>query len=208
MYTVELDIEECMKQNPKIKLILSKLGVKPARLEFSKMPWAPLDVVSVLAREGETRVASSSTELAAEGDAQFQGPDLEQRGTSNASTTGRRSGEFLSCINFHKSVRCIFFMLVAEHCNYETYYIMYDWLIGHEMAKVVVVGSGPAGLFAALVLAESGAKVTLVERGQPVEGRGKDIGALMVRRLLNAESNLCYGEVCARSIVRFHEILL
>jgi len=59
----------------------------------------------------------------------------------------------------------------------------------------VVVGSGPAGLFAALVLAETGAKVTLVERGQPVEGRGKDIGALMVRRLLNAESNLCYGEV-------------
>ncbi|KAG0574090.1 hypothetical protein KC19_VG233100 [Ceratodon purpureus] len=42
-----------------------------------------------------------------------------------------------------------------------------------------------------LVLAESGA---LVERGQPVEGRGKDIGALMVGRLLNAISNLCYGE--------------
>jgi ribulose 1,5-bisphosphate synthetase/thiazole synthase len=75
--------------------------------------------------------------------------------------------------------------------------ILSDCLVGQERAKIVVVGSGPAGLFAALVLAESGAKVTLVERGQPVEGRGKDIGALMVRRVLNAESNLCYGEVGA-----------
>ena len=73
--------------------------------------------------------------------------------------------------------------------------ILSDCFVGQDTAKVVVVGSGPAGLFAALVLAESGAEVTLVERGQPVEGRGKDIGALMVRRLLNAESNLCYGEV-------------
>lgn len=60
----------------------------------------------------------------------------------------------------------------------------------------MIVGSGPAGLFAALVMAETGAEVTVVERGQPVEGRGSDIGALMVRRLLNPESNLCYGEVC------------
>ena len=60
----------------------------------------------------------------------------------------------------------------------------------------MVVGSGPAGLFAALVLAETSAKVTIVERGQPVEGRGTDIGALMVRRLLDPESTLCYGEVC------------
>lgn len=59
----------------------------------------------------------------------------------------------------------------------------------------MVVGSGPAGLFAALVLAETGAKVTIVERGQPVEGRGKDIGALMVRHILDPESNLCFGEV-------------
>ena len=59
---------------------------------------------------------------------------------------------------------------------------------------VVVIGLGPAGLFAALALAEAGIKVTVVERGQPVETRGKDIGALFARRQLNAESNLCYGE--------------
>ena len=61
--------------------------------------------------------------------------------------------------------------------------------------RIGVVGSGPSGLFAALVLAEFGANVTLIERGQPVEERGRDIGALVVRRILQTESNFCFGEV-------------
>ncbi|XP_028077150.1 uncharacterized protein LOC114279153 isoform X4 [Camellia sinensis] len=60
--------------------------------------------------------------------------------------------------------------------------------------KVGVVGSGPSGLFASLVLAELGADVTLIERGQAVEQRGRDIGALVVRRILQLESNFCFGE--------------
>ena len=59
---------------------------------------------------------------------------------------------------------------------------------------VAVVGAGPCGLFAALTLAQAGVRVTLCERGKPVDGRGKDIGALVNRRLLNSESNFCYGE--------------
>ena len=61
--------------------------------------------------------------------------------------------------------------------------------------KIAVVGSGPSGLFASLVLAEFGADVTLIERGQAVERRGRDIGALVVRRILESESNFCFGEV-------------
>ncbi|XWS73117.1 hypothetical protein CRYUN_Cryun02cG0097800 [Craigia yunnanensis] len=60
--------------------------------------------------------------------------------------------------------------------------------------KIAVVGSGPSGLFASLVLAEFGADVTLIERGQAVERRGRDIGALAVRRILESESNFCFGE--------------
>ena len=58
----------------------------------------------------------------------------------------------------------------------------------------VVVGSGPAGLFAALQLASDGCVVTLVERGEPVERRGRDIGRLMAGRQLQAQSNFCFGE--------------
>ncbi|CAL5094943.1 unnamed protein product [Urochloa decumbens] len=60
--------------------------------------------------------------------------------------------------------------------------------------RVAVIGSGPSGLFASLVLGELGAEVTLLERGQPVEQRGRDIGALAVRRILQTESNFCFGE--------------
>ena len=60
--------------------------------------------------------------------------------------------------------------------------------------RVVVVGLGPAGLFAALSLAEEGIPTTVLERGQPVESRGRDIGALFARRVLDPDSNLCYGE--------------
>lgn len=64
-----------------------------------------------------------------------------------------------------------------------------------EGAGVIIVGAGPAGLFAALTLIDAGVRdITIVERGQPVETRGKDIGRLIQRRELLADSNFCYGE--------------
>lgn len=58
----------------------------------------------------------------------------------------------------------------------------------------VVVGAGPAGLFAALTLTEAGWPPVVIERGKPVELRSRDVSALYARGVLNPESNVCYGE--------------
>lgn len=60
--------------------------------------------------------------------------------------------------------------------------------------RVAVVGSGPAGLFAALVLAESGCHVDLVERGGPVQNRGRALAGFLNRRVPDPENNLLFGE--------------
>lgn len=62
--------------------------------------------------------------------------------------------------------------------------------------RVVVVGTGPCGLFCALQLALEGNNIQpiLIDRGEPVERRGRDIGALIHRRNMNPESNFAFGE--------------
>jgi hypothetical protein len=60
--------------------------------------------------------------------------------------------------------------------------------------RVLIVGMGPAGLFAALYLARSGAEVVLVERGRQVEKRCADVRRLWESGFLDAESNPQFGE--------------
>lgn len=64
----------------------------------------------------------------------------------------------------------------------------------HTKPPVIIVGAGPAGLFAALRALELGLKPVIIERGQPVEQRRYDIALLGRSRKVNPESNWCFGE--------------
>lgn len=59
---------------------------------------------------------------------------------------------------------------------------------------VLIVGAGPAGLFAALRALELGLRPVIVERGQPVEQRRHDISRMVRNGEVNGESNWCFGE--------------
>lgn len=58
----------------------------------------------------------------------------------------------------------------------------------------LVVGAGPAGLFAALTLAQAGARPILIERGKAVEKRALDVERMSQAGELNPESNVQFGE--------------
>jgi len=60
--------------------------------------------------------------------------------------------------------------------------------------KAVIIGAGPAGLFAALTLLEHGIKPIIYERGKEVSERKRDIALLNRNEGLNPESNYCFGE--------------
>jgi len=59
---------------------------------------------------------------------------------------------------------------------------------------VIVVGAGPAGLFAALQLIELGLKPIVIERGKDVRGRRRDLKAINREGVVNEDSNYCFGE--------------
>ena len=58
----------------------------------------------------------------------------------------------------------------------------------------IIVGAGPAGMFAALRLIELGIKPIVLERGSDVRGRRRDLAAINKDHLVNPESNYCFGE--------------
>ena len=66
--------------------------------------------------------------------------------------------------------------------------------VRHSTKKVLIIGAGPAGLFAALQLIELGIQPVILERGKDVRARRRDLAALNKEGVVNPESNYCFGE--------------
>jgi uncharacterized protein len=66
--------------------------------------------------------------------------------------------------------------------------------IRNTAKQVIIVGGGPAGMFAALKLIESGIKPVILERGKDVKARRRDLAVLNKKGEVDPESNYCYGE--------------
>lgn len=66
--------------------------------------------------------------------------------------------------------------------------------VHHASQRVVIIGAGPAGLFAALQLLELGIKPIVLERGKDVRERRRDLAALNKEGIINPDSNYCFGE--------------
>jgi uncharacterized FAD-dependent dehydrogenase len=60
--------------------------------------------------------------------------------------------------------------------------------------RVAILGAGPAGLFCALALARAGIRSIVLERGQGVGQRRRDVADLSARGILHPDSNYCFGE--------------
>ena len=67
-------------------------------------------------------------------------------------------------------------------------------VLKNKIPRPVVVGTGPAGSFAALILARAGARPIILERGKPVTERTKDTELFFKKGILNENSNVQFGE--------------
>jgi uncharacterized protein len=66
--------------------------------------------------------------------------------------------------------------------------------VSKSQKNVIIIGAGPAGLFAALRALELGLKPIILERGKDVRARRRDLAAINKQGEVNPESNYCFGE--------------
>ncbi|MGB8195225.1 MAG: FAD-dependent oxidoreductase [Chitinophagaceae bacterium] len=90
------------------------------------------------------------------------------------------------------NLSCLAFINEPFHERKTTHYHFPN--VSKAEKKVIVIGAGPAGLFAALKLIEYGIRPIVLERGKDVRARRRDLALLNKEGIINPESNYCFGE--------------
>ncbi len=94
-----------------------------------------------------------------------------------------------------KPIRMQLTVLVSTEIPYrEPEIALPDYQDVRDKEPVIIVGSGPAGLFAALRCLERGFMPIVLERGKDVRERIKDLKAINTMHVVNEDSNYCFGE--------------
>ena len=94
-----------------------------------------------------------------------------------------------------RKVRINLLVRIYVHENYEEKEVsLPDYTDVSQAREVLIVGAGPAGLFAALKLIENGVKPVVLERGKDVRARRRDLAAITRDHEVNPDSNYCFGE--------------
>lgn len=82
---------------------------------------------------------------------------------------------------------------LGEELKQQAFYTFIEQNVSNQKTSVII-GAGPAGLFAALRLIENGIKPIIFERGKDVKERRRDLALLNKELVVNPESNYCFGE--------------
>ena len=93
----------------------------------------------------------------------------------------------------HPFFRVKFNVYVGENYQAEPA-LMADFKDVSDATSVIVVGAGPAGMFAALELIELGLKPIVLDRGKDVQERRRDLRAIQQFGIVDKHSNYCFGE--------------